>query len=1258
MDSEQVIDSLKSFDFSNLSNMKDFSSISIDPKSFSTSLSTGTSSEVEQMKPGDYQRLELRDQIYKEPDMYLGNIDRSLRIVKALDFSNPKEPKFVNLTTDFPEGVERLFLEILYNATDNVIESRRRNHPIGNIVIIANNREISVRSGGIPIPIQINLSENKWVPEMIFGILLTSGQYKKEVRTGSGKNGYGAKLTDIFSLWFRVRIGNPYDNKYYEQIWESNMRICHPPIITDGYNGEPFVDVSFITDLPRFGYTEYPNEVLAMYAAHAAEVSFTLSVPISFNGYDLTVDDILGFKKLTGFTTDNYLVHYEYPAGTQLKDKKLPNGTRVKVSVDPKIQPNVKMCIIDTPDEGTIFSFANSAHTRLGGVHVDSAYESIDSIITVINNSIKVKKDDKVSRKHTLNKADLKRHATLILSCDLENPRFTSQEKIQLAAPKPKISIEDRVTKAMSNWEMALRLHTDLEAKLNKDLGGHKKKKFLNNDGYDKAYYAGVKGYNIKCTLYEVEGKSAMGYAYNMKSEMTEEQRDYVGIFAQMGKPLNVMTAKLLTLVSSKKYLRLIEALNAEEGLDYTIETNFNRLAYGCLALLNDADVDGKHITGLLLTQIYCRYRSLLQRPFIVMVRTPIIRIWNNKQSHKFYSYAEYNKFMATHPECSKWKIKYYKGLASSNEDEAAEETKNPRIIQLIYDDTAPEMFKKAFSDDKGYTDKRKEWIAQHQLLDGIEEVQMLPISHFLNYELVQHAVANLARTIPRFDGLKIGQRKIVFGSFDTWKAEIGTSTKQEKTNHLANHVSKVSNYHHGEKSLIDTINNMILSYPGSNNMRFFVPEGQFGTRNSAGDDAGDARYTYCYPEWWFPYIYDSRDMALLKWVIDEGKEWEPNFYLDIIPILMANGGLGIGTGSSTYIPNFNPVDLCRALIDLLTDRPIRKLIPWYRGFKGTIELKKKDEVSILPEFRLAPPLESIDLNSINVENLPEEIPENPEEIEEGVVRDVRLEDLETDSDGNFIQANISEEKKKGGIKMVTTGVIESHNKNTLVVTEIPIGKSFKQYVKFLDNLKEKKIIQKYKNSCKKNDAKFFIEGYYGNKPYEDLGLIKPYSLSNMVVLDEDNRPHKFTDPNDLLIEWYKRRLPYYYKRKDYILENLKKEINNKLMKMKFITCVINGTYQGYIPGQTIIVMNKSKGDIIPQMQQANIPIELLTSSKISNCTVEELQKLQNKINSLYAEYQKLEKTKPEELWLADINGFLQVYLKKHPEEKDRMTQE
>jgi len=1236
------------------------------------------------MNANDYQRLDHRSQIYKEPDMYLGSIAKQPGITKVLDFAEPSKPKFVDINFDFPDGCRRLILELLYNGTDNVVESRSRNHPSGEIDIKMDNRTVTIRNGGIPIPITIHDTEKIWTPQLIFATLLTSGQYKKAEKTGSGKNGYGAKLTNIFSKWMRVRIGNPYHKKTYEQIYEQNMTIINSPIITDGYIQEPFVEVSFVMDFEKFGYTGYPNEVISWVAAVAAELAFTIKVPVTFNGHRFEINDVLGFKELTGHATNNYIIHYEYPEGTEVKNKRMPNGTMTKVATDDKIHPLVELCLIDSPDCNDIYAFANSANTREGGVHVEQVYDSItDVIITTVNNSIKNKKDDKLNRKQALNKSDLKRHLSLIVSCNkLINPSFTSQEKVKLTSPKPKIKIEENIIKKISNWELALRLYADLEAKLNKgNKDGKSNKKYLSFDGYDAANNSGVKGESHKCVLYEVEGLSAMGYARNMKSSMPADKRSYVGLFAQMGKPMNVRTAKLLKFTNSDKIKRFLTALGLDpiKDPDYTKDENFKQLNYGCLAMLNDADVDGKHISALILNIIYCRYRSLLTRNFIVMVRTPIIRIWKGKVSHKFYSQASYKKFIIENPECGKWEIKYYKGLGSSEDIEVEDETKNPKIAYMIYDDTANQYFDLAFGNEKGQTDKRKEWISKFELLEGIEDLQMLPISKFLNHELLEHAKWSMARTIPRFDGLKNVQRKIIFGSFEEWGANTGTSTKQVKTSHLGNGVSKITDYIHGEISMIDSINKMVLSYTGSNNLNYFVPKGQFGTRHSGGLDAGAPRYTFLYPEWWWPYIFRSEDTPILTICKRDGGEWEPELYLPIFPLHMLNGCLGIGTGSSTFMPNYNPVDIYNAIIAILASVKAEQLIPWYRGFKGKISIIKRDSqdiqiTGIMQSYSINLSSILLDKESVNSSSETEDIKkkEEAERIKEltrlefhGAEGDEgdeepevieRLEDVETDVNGDPIGPNGKKIKnRKTGLKMVTMGIFEKINKNEIYVSEIPIGKSFDQYKAFLELLVEKKELKKYTPDCSKNDARFTLYGFKQEPTHESLGLIKSYSLTNMVMLDEQDRRTKYNTPNEVLEKWVEWRLPFYQKRKDYMLKKFVEDIKIKQDKIKFISCVIDGIENGYIPGRNIIIIKNKKDVVYSQMDALEIPRINLKGTGSDKYTLEDIQALQNKINDMCAKYKHLEQLKIEQLFINDLNEFIQKYLKEYPDERSRL---
>jgi DNA topoisomerase-2 len=539
--------------------------------------------------------------------------------------------------------------------------------------------------------------------------------------------------------------------------------------------------------------------------------------------------------------------------------------------------------------------------------------------------------------------------------------------------------------------------------------------------------------------------------------------------------------------------------------------------------------------------------------------------------------------------------------------------------------------------------------------------MKQLPISYFLNYELVAYAVANMQRSIPGLDGLKNGQRKIVFGTFDNWGANTGKSTKQEKSNHLGNHVSKVSNYHHGEKSIIDTINKMLANYPGTNNMRYFVPKGMFGTRNAGGTDSGDSRYTYLYPEWWWQYIYHPEDKNLLEAVDDEGPR-EPKIYPTVLCVLLMNGALGIAVGSSTFIPNFNPIDIAQATKALLMGAPMKPLIPWYRDFKGKVYMAEKKQMVVETGIINVPFSDEKIYVGPRAAEIADEGTENADEGTEdtnsGVEEDIQptLADIETDKDGDLIDAEgvNGDGVRRPGLKMVTEGCFNIIDNKTIFVDEIPIGKSFIQYNDFLEKKKQNKEIKDYKKTCKGNEAGFYIYGFVGKPTLEALGLVKSFSLTNMVVLDSNFQPMKFKTPNDLLLKFYEWRLPYYSKRKDNLLKVLQGQIDGKIMKIKFITGVIDGLDHGYIPGKNIIIMKQKKIITLKQMADIGIPPEYLKTGS-NNYTEEDIKKLEDAIAQLNQKYQVLLATRPEDLWISDINEFIAAYLKKYPGERDRL---
>jgi DNA topoisomerase-2 len=202
----------------------------------------------------------------------------------------------------------------------------------------------------------------------------------------------------------------------------------------------------------------------------------------------------------------------------------------------------------------------------------------------------------------------------------------------------------------------------------------------------------------------------------------------------------------------------------------------------------------------------------------------------------------------------------------------------------------------------------------------------------FINRELILFSLADLQRSIPSvMDGLKPSQRKVLFACFKRrLRADI-------KVAQLSGYVSEHSAYHHGEASLASTIVGLAQDFVGANNVNLLVPSGQFGTRLQGGKDHASPRYIFTRLAPLARALFPEADDALLRHLHDDGQRIEPEFYLPVLPLLLVNGADGIGTGWSTSVPNYNPLDVVANLKRMLDGEAPEKMHPWYRGFRGTI---------------------------------------------------------------------------------------------------------------------------------------------------------------------------------------------------------------------------------------------------------------------------------------------------------------------------------
>lgn len=1150
----------------------------------------------------DYEKLSPRSHVYLRPSMWIGSTDFSQ---EEQWFYNPETRSMYRGTMSLPPALRGIWKEVLDNAADNVDRSRRAKVPPGEINITMDNFVISVTNGGLPIPIEIKPEYGMYVPELLFGHLMSGSNYKK-TRHGAGMNGVGANCTNIFSTQFQVVIQDGIRGLSYSQTWTDNMKVCHPPVITPyAVGAASSVKVTYHADFARFGYDPavgYPPEAKALFMRQASDVAFTSKVPVTFNNIRFNITDIREYAALYfGDGVNTGVVSYMWPLGVEVVNKK----RGIQVAKQPWDVPIVEMIAIDTPDNAFSVSFVNSTMTKDGGVHVQAAVKAVctkimddinDNIIKKLMKKSKGKEiDPKEKRSKTINMNDVKPHVSILISYNVDDPDLAGQMKSSLTGPVPKIIIDDLTLAGTNKWLLRERLYAALEAKdfANASKTDGKNSRHINCKGLDDANDVGPDTGRY-CTLCVTEGLSA---ATCVKQIFTD--KNHFGFFPMRGKTRNVTDLTYEEIDTNEEIKQLKRILGLRDFVDYKIKENFDTLRYGRLLICADADVDGKHIIGLIENVFNCRFKSLLELGYVCYLRTPTLRVIKGKIFHKFYTSNEYEKWKNETPDYKSWKHAYYKGLGSNSKEQSKDEVKAPRIVQSYYDPMADQTFRLCFN--SKLADSRKDWISAYVPQPWVEDLSVQPISYFLNYELIQFSIDDNERSIPHFmDGLKESQQKILFGAHEHWKIGLLDKDYEEmKVEHFGSKVGYVSAYHHGPAILCTVIAGMAQDFPGSNNIPYFTRDGGFGTRDHLGKDRAQSRYPNTRPEPIIPYIFRREDQSLLEPVISEGNPVQPKTYYPIIPMVLVNGCKGMGTGWSTEIPNYNPIDIIAAVRAKLTGTQVPALVPWYRGFTGSIKMIGHSTESARNYDHLDP------------------------------------EAYDSDDD----DANIDEIRE---LSCITYGSFSVSTDGSLItVTEIPIKMGIADYKDWLMDLREKKEIKDFSNNSTVDVPHFTIEGFKGEPTYRNLRLQRRIPLTNMTLLNEDLKPIKYDNVYAILDVFCEKRLIIYEKRRLHQINDMIKKIETTSYKIRFIKAVI--------AKEIILMKNRqsvSKTITEKGMVKLGIPTHLLKETKAIGFTLEKVKKLEAEIQKLETELYYIRSTPPKDIWLNELQQLEVVYHK------------
>ena len=379
---------------------------------------------------------------------------------------------------------------------------------------------------------------------------------------------------------------------------------------------------------------------------------------------------------------------------------------------------------------------------------------------------------------------------------------------------------------------------------------------------------------------------------------------------------------------------------------------------------MTDQDLDGSHIKGLGINLFDSGWNSLIQIPnFIGYINTPILKASKGSQMKQFYNEGEFEQWKKEN-DIKGWNIKYYKGLGTSTGKEFKEYFKEKKVIYFNWNnEESSEYIDMVFN--KKRSDDRKDWLSNYNRELYLDTNKTsVTYKEFIDKEFIHFSKYDNDRSIPNLiDGLKISQRKILFAAF---KKKLNNEIKVAQ---FSGYVSEHSGYHHGEASLNGAIINMAQNYVGSNNINIFEPRGQFGTRIAAGKDSASERYIFTLLNKITRLIYPTVDDNILNYLNDDGQSVEPIYYVPIIPMVLINGSKGIGTGFSTDIMSYNPLQIINRIELMLKKDSNYKLItidPYYQGFTGNIEKLENGKKYLITGI-----YEIINDNKIKITELP-----------------------------------------------------------------------------------------------------------------------------------------------------------------------------------------------------------------------------------------------------------------------------------------------
>lgn len=590
-----------------------------------------------------------------------------IQILEGLEAVRKRPGMYIGSTSS--RGLHHLVYEIVDNSVDEALAGFCTEI----FVQINEDNSITVIDNGRGIPVGINAKSGLPGVEVVFTILHAGGKFGGGgYKVSGGLHGVGASVVNALSEWLEVKVfqnGNIYEQRY------ERGKVMYPLKIVGSCDMEKTgTEVHFLPDKEIFEDTVYDYNVLKQRLREMAFLTKNLRITLKDDRED---------KKEKVFHYEGGIKEYvEYlNKGNQaLYDEIIYcEGNKNGVNVEVAFQHNDGY-------SDNVYGFVNNITTPEGGTHVTGFRNAVTKTFNDYARSNKILKEKNPS----LSGEDIREGLTAIISIKIADPQFEGQTKQKLGNSEARGAVESVVTEQLTYFleqnpsvakticeKSVLAQRAREAARKARDLT--RRKTAL--DGFNlPGKLADCSDKNSEnCEIFIVEGDSAGGSAKSARKRETQ------AILPLRGKILNVEKARLDRILGNAEIRTMITAFGTGIHEDFDI----SKLRYNKIIIMTDADVDGAHISTLLLTFFYRFMPDLIKKGHVYLAQPPLYKLEKNKKVWYAYSDEELSAILAEVGRDQNNKIQRYKGLGEMDASQLWETTMDPehRILKKVYFD-------------------------------------------------------------------------------------------------------------------------------------------------------------------------------------------------------------------------------------------------------------------------------------------------------------------------------------------------------------------------------------------------------------------------------------------------------------------------------------------------------------------------------------------------------------------------------------------